>query len=45
MNCDLLLHEATFNDTMSSDAECKRHCTTSEAVNVGLRMHAKYTGI
>jgi ribonuclease BN (tRNA processing enzyme) len=43
MNCDLLLHEATFNDTMSNDAECKRHCTTSEAVNVGLRMHAKYT--
>jgi hypothetical protein len=21
MNCDLLLHEATFNDTMSNDAE------------------------
>jgi hypothetical protein len=41
-NCDLLMHEATFDDTMQSDAECKRHCTTSEAVAVGLRMRAKH---
>jgi ribonuclease BN (tRNA processing enzyme) len=41
-NCDLLLHEATFDDTMQSDAECKRHCTTSEAVAVGVRMRAKH---
>ena len=40
--CDLLLHEATFDDTMQSDAECKRHCTTSEAVEVGVRMRAKH---
>ena len=42
MNCDLLLHEATFDDSMQSDAECKRHCTTSEAVTVGVRMRAKH---
>jgi hypothetical protein len=41
-NCDLLLHEATFDDSMESDAECKRHCTTSEAVTVGKRMKAKH---
>ena len=42
MNCDLLLHEATFDDTIQADAECKRHCTTSEAVTVGVRMRAKH---
>ena len=42
MNCDLLLHEATFDDSMQADAECKRHCTTSEAVIVGVRMKAKH---
>ena len=41
-DCDLLLHEATFDDTMQKDAECKRHCTTSEAVDVGVRMKAKH---
>ena len=41
-DCDILLHEATFDDTMQQDAECKRHCTTSEAVEVGTRMKAKH---
>ena len=27
---------------MQQDAECKRHCTTSEAVEVGTRMKAKH---
>eukprot|EP01041_Mallomonas_annulata_P003609 gene3609-7180_t len=39
--CDLLIHEATFDDSMSNDACAKKHCTTSEAVRVGQRMCAR----
>lgn len=42
-NCDVLIHEATFDDSRQSDALSKRHCTTSEAISVGVRMNAKYT--
>ena len=38
---DLLIHEATFDDSMQQDAVSKSHCTTSEAVDVGRRMRAK----
>lgn len=31
----LLIHEATFDDTMQEEAEIKRHCTTKEAVESG----------
>ncbi|KAF3481098.1 tRNA endonuclease [Arthroderma uncinatum] len=37
----LLIHEATFDDNMISDAVAKRHSTISEAMTVGLRMEAK----
>ena len=40
--CALLLHEATFDDALAGDAACKRHCTTSEAVEVGRRMRARH---
>lgn len=38
---DLLIHEATFDDSKHQDAVIKRHCTTSEALQVGSRMGAK----
>jgi len=40
-DCDLLIHEATFDDSMSSDAQTKKHSTVSEAVTVGNILHAK----
>ncbi|CAM9267280.1 unnamed protein product [Ectocarpus sp. 12 AP-2014] len=36
----LLIHEATFDDSMQQDAVSKFHCTTSEALEVGRRMRA-----
>ena len=42
-NCDLLIHEATFDDSMSMDACKKKHCTTSEAMAVAKNMMAKHT--
>ena len=41
--CDLLIHEATFDDSMSADACQKKHCTTSEAMLVAKNMAAKHT--
>ena len=40
--CDILIHEATFDDTLGGDAVAKKHCTTSEAVSVGVQMAAKH---
>lgn len=40
LGCDLLIHEATFDDSMQEDANKKKHCTISEALNVGLSMKA-----
>lgn len=40
--CDLLIHEATFDDSLHDEAVCKRHCTTSEAINIGTAMRAKH---
>ena len=37
----VLLHEATFDDEMQSDAEAKKHSTMSEAIGVALAMNAK----
>lgn len=37
----VLIHEATFDDEMKSDAEAKKHSTTSEAIGVGVAMGAK----
>jgi hypothetical protein len=41
LGCDLLIHEATFDDEMSEDAVTKKHSTVSEAVSVGYAMRAK----
>ena len=41
--CDLLIHEATFDDRRERDATNKRHCTTSQAVAVGVHMEARHT--
>ena len=37
----MLLHEATFDDELRGDAEAKMHCTTSEAIGVGIAMGAR----
>ncbi|KZF24011.1 hypothetical protein L228DRAFT_252532 [Xylona heveae TC161] len=37
----VLLHEATFDDELQSDAKAKKHSTTSEALAVGLEMGAR----
>jgi ribonuclease Z len=35
MNCDILIHESTFDDTMLDDAIKKKHSTITEATEVG----------
>lgn len=37
----VLLHEATFDDELESDARTKKHSTTSEAIGVGVAMGAR----
>ncbi|KAL8679005.1 MAG: hypothetical protein Q9186_004689 [Xanthomendoza sp. 1 TL-2023] len=37
----VLVHEATFDDDMQSDAKAKKHSTMSEAIGVALAMGAK----
>lgn len=37
----LLIHEATFDDSMEEDAERKRHSTVGQALDVGRRMRAQ----
>ena len=37
----VLLHEATFDDELESQARAKKHSTTSEAIDVGLAMGAR----
>ncbi|XP_059488461.1 ribonuclease Z, mitochondrial-like [Neocloeon triangulifer] len=41
--CDLLIHEATMEDDLREEARQKRHSTTSEAIEVGQKMGAKFT--
>lgn len=41
--CDLLIHEATLDDGLENEARMKRHSTTSEAIQVGQSMEAKFT--
>lgn len=40
--CDLLIHEATFEDAMVEDAVKKQHCTIAEALRVAEAMKAKH---
>ena len=37
----LLIHEATFDDELIGDAMAKKHCTTSEALDIGRQMGAR----
>ncbi|XP_033106695.1 zinc phosphodiesterase ELAC protein 2-like isoform X2 [Anneissia japonica] len=42
MDADLLIHEATLEDGMEEDARLKRHSMTSEAIDIGVQMRAKF---
>lgn len=42
-NCDLLIHEATFEDSLKDEAIIKNHSTTSQALKIGKEMRAKFT--
>lgn len=41
--CDLLIHEATFDFRHQEDAIIKKHCTSTEAIEVSRSMEAKFT--
>ncbi|GAB1610816.1 zinc phosphodiesterase ELAC protein 2-like [Argonauta hians] len=41
-NCDLLIHEATMEDDLEEEAKIKTHSTTSQAIDVGLKMSAQF---
>ena len=41
--CDLLIHEATFENEMVDHAKLKKHSTTQEAIRVSQKMRAKFT--
>nr|CAD7454337.1 unnamed protein product [Timema tahoe] len=40
---DLLIHEATMEDELQREARYKLHSTTSQAIQVGLDMEARFT--
>ncbi|KAH7943577.1 hypothetical protein HPB52_009233 [Rhipicephalus sanguineus] len=40
---DILIHEATMEDDLAEEAVIKTHSTTSQAIEVGERMGAKFT--
>lgn len=42
LNPDILIHEATFDDSRQIDARKKRHSTIGEALAAGARMNAKF---
>ena len=42
-DCDVLIHEATMDDELLDEAIVKRHSTTSQAIEMGKNMNAKYT--
>ncbi|CAH0751050.1 unnamed protein product, partial [Diatraea saccharalis] len=39
----LLIHEATMEDELADEARTKMHSTTSQAIDIGKRMNARYT--
>ena len=42
-DCDLLIHEASFDDELEQEARSKRHSTTSQAIDSGVKMNAAFT--
>jgi ribonuclease Z len=38
----LMVHEATFEESMTTEAKQKAHCTTTEAIDVATRAQAKH---
>eukprot|EP00644_Phytophthora_capsici_P016315 jgi/Phyca11/549867/estExt2_Genewise1Plus.C_PHYCAscaffold_340148 len=41
MGAELLVHEATFDDSMEKDAAVKKHCTVGQALDIARRMRAR----
>ncbi|KAI7804020.1 zinc phosphodiesterase ELAC protein 2, partial [Triplophysa rosa] len=41
-NATLLIHEATLEDGMEEEALEKRHSTTSQAIDIGMKMNAEF---
>ena len=41
-NSDVLIHEATFDNSLSAEASKRNHSTTSQAIEIGRRMNAKF---
>jgi ribonuclease Z len=41
-DCTILIHEATFEDNLSTEAVEKRHSTTTEAIQSALNMNARF---
>lgn len=39
----MLIHEATMEDDLVEEAKSKMHSTTSQAIEIGQRMGAKFT--
>lgn len=42
-NSNLLIHEATMEDELADEAVIKMHSTTSQAIEIGQKMDAKFT--
>lgn len=42
-NSTLLIHEATFENTLLDRAQQTKHCTISQAIEQSVKMNAKYT--
>lgn len=42
MDSNLLIHEATMEDELLHEAVAKKHSTTSQAIDIGLKMRAKF---
>ncbi|ESP03890.1 hypothetical protein LOTGIDRAFT_230203 [Lottia gigantea] len=40
-DCDILIHEATFDEGMEKEAKFKMHSTTTQAIEIGQKMKAK----
>ncbi|ETK78537.1 hypothetical protein F441_15733 [Phytophthora nicotianae CJ01A1] len=41
MDAELLVHEATFDDSMEEDAKMKKHSTVGQALDIARRMRAR----